>query len=159
MLNLIATITALEITIIQPFLNNEYTFGSNIPIRWTYPENATVPESVSFVLLDGSKNMNDAVSFGEVANVSPSLKSITIKTPEVPDGKSYFIRVGNDGDYRYSSAFAIKSNSTESSPPATEKADKTDSSSAQPEQAVGSDVVDLSVSLMISMSALLLSGF
>eukprot|EP00834_Sanchytrium_tribonematis_P005338 NODE_316_length_9983_cov_1.089741.p9 type:complete len:168 gc:universal NODE_316_length_9983_cov_1.089741:535-1038(+) len=107
MLPILALFYGLKITIIQPYAGTEYKTGDNIQVSWSV--DGEVPESVSFVLLDGRSNMNNADNLGEVTTVSPQVQGFTFKASEsLSTGSKYFLRVGNDGEYRYSSAFKIQ---------------------------------------------------
>ena len=91
--------------------------GQEVSITWSIT--GSVPETVDFQLLDGTVDFNVAA---DVANILTGANSNALSfvwtVPQVPSGSKYFIRVGRDGDYVYSGAFAI-SGTEKVSPPIT----------------------------------------
>ena len=125
MIALLYTLYALQLTIVQPFTGTVFRSGDIITVAWTV--DGEVPATVPFALLDGRNDMNNADNLGQIASVSPSTLSFNYKIPDsVTSGKGYFIRVGDNGDYRYSPAFSVEATATTTKPAAT----STDTSSA-----------------------------
>eukprot|EP00834_Sanchytrium_tribonematis_P005337 NODE_316_length_9983_cov_1.089741.p8 type:complete len:171 gc:universal NODE_316_length_9983_cov_1.089741:1166-1678(+) len=84
--------------------------GSEVIISWSI--DGANPETIDFALLDGTTSFDNAALVGNILQGAyPSALSFKWKVPNVPSGDKYFIRVGINGDYRYSSNFSIAGSS------------------------------------------------